>query len=209
VEIDPARTAVIALHWQNDILKPDGAFGGFFAPMVEKRQLIPHVADVLRRLRHAGIRVIYVRVCYRQGFPDLIVNNPFFALIKELGALLDGSWGAEIVPELLPQPEDIVVEARRVTGFPGTDLDIVLQASGIRTLLLCGVATNATVEGTAREGVSEGYEVLVLEDCCTAASEEMHEASIATLRLIAGVTTSTEVLEALSSQGGADGAEAD
>jgi nicotinamidase-related amidase len=92
-----------------------------------------------------------------------------------------------------------VVEARRVTGFPGTDLGVILRALGVRTVLLCGVATNATVEGTAREGVSEGYDVLVLEDCCTAGTEEMHEASIATLRLIAGVASSSEVIEALSS----------
>jgi len=198
VDIDPSHTAVIAVHWQNDIVSSQGAFGAFFGAMVEKHRLIPHVADVLGRLRGAGLLVIHVRVCYRQGYPDLIVNNGFFGLIEETGALLHGSWGAEIVPELAPQDGDVVVEARRVTGFPGTDLDIILRANGIRTLLICGVATNATVEGTAREGISEGYEVLVLEDCCTAASEEMHEASIATLRLIAGVASSDEVLAALA-----------
>lgn len=199
MQFDPALTAVVALHWQNDIVKPEGAFGAFFAQMVEQQNLIPHVSNVLQRLREAGVTIIYVRACYRPGYPDLIVNNGFFAAIQQTGALTDGSWGAEIVPELTPQAGDIVVQGRRITGFPGTDLDIILKANSIRTLLISGVATNATVEGTAYEGVNAGYDVLVLEDCCTAGSAEMHEASLATLRLIAGVAHSNDVFAALSS----------
>lgn len=197
MQIDPGRTAVVALHWQNDIVNPAGAFGALFAGMVEQENLIPHVSNVLRRLREVGVTVIYVRACYRPGYPDLIVNNGFFAAIHQTGALIEGSWGAEIVPELAPEARDIVVQGRRITGFSGTDLDIILKAKSIRTLLVSGVATNATVEGTAREGVNAGYDVLVLEDCCSAGSAEMHEASLATLRLIAGVARSSDVLAAI------------
>lgn len=115
-QIDPARTAVLALHFQVDVVKREGAFGGpFFAAEVERRGIIPKAKVVLDAARKAGIRVIYTRVCFRPGYPDLIVNSPLFGFVQQTGALVEGSPGAEIIPELAPQPVDRAVQR----GAPG------------------------------------------------------------------------------------------
>jgi nicotinamidase-related amidase len=199
MDINRSETAVLALHWQVDIVKPEGAFGPFFAEMVSSTGVIPRTANVLQGARAAGIPVIYTRVCFRPGYPDLIVNTPLFKAAAEQTAMIDGSHGASIIAELAPQAGDIVVDHRRVTGFYGSDLSIILKSRGIKTLVLAGVATNLTVEGTAREATNEGYNVIILADCCTAASAEIHRASLETLGLLtAGITNADDFLQGIN-----------
>src|SRR5690242_15343974 len=104
MEIDASRTALLLVHWQVDVVKPEGAFGAFFAAMVESEGLVPRLERLAREARATGIPIVYVRACYRPDYPDLLVNNSFFGLIREKGALLDGHPGAEVIPELAPQP---------------------------------------------------------------------------------------------------------
>lgn len=197
--ITPSETAILALHWEVDVVTPEGAFGPFFANMVKTTGVIARTADVLNRARQAGIRVIYMCICYRPGYPDLIVNTPLFKLVFDKTALLVGSRGADIIDELTPQPGDIVVEHRRVSAFHGSDLNTILKSQGIKTLVLTGVATNLSVEGTARDASNEGYSVIVLADCCSAASPEIHQASLETLRLVcSSVTNADEFLKGIS-----------
>ena len=190
--INPRETAVLALHWEVDIVTPEGALGLFFAEMVKATGVIARTAHVLSRARSAGMPVIYTRVCFRPGYPDLIANNPLFSLTAEKKALIDGTPGAAIISELTPQMEDFVIDHRRVTAFHGTELNTLLKRQGITTLVLTGVATNITVEGTAREAANEGYNVIVLADCCSAASPDIHQASLATLGLLCSSVTSAD-----------------
>lgn len=181
VQIDPSRPR----FWPFTFSKREGAFRGpFFAVEVERRGVIPKAKAVLDAARKAGIRVIYTRVCFRPGYPDLIVNSPLFGFVQQSGALVDGSPGAEIVAEVAPQPGDIVVNHRRVSGFHESDLHVVLVAKRINTLFVMGVASNVTVECTVRQASDYGYRVFVLEDCCAAASQAVHEAIMESLKLL-------------------------
>src|SRR3989442_955153 len=84
-----------------------------------------------------------------------------------------GSWGAEIVDVLKPQPGDIVVEGKRgLDGFATTNLDFILRSRGIDTIALGGFLTNCCVESTMRTGYEKGYNVITLKDCTAALSEE-------------------------------------
>jgi biuret amidohydrolase len=198
MDINRSETAVLALHWQVDIVKPEGAFGPFFAEMVSSTGVIARTANVLQGARDAGIPVIYTRVCFRPGYPDLIANTPLFKAAAEQKAMIDGSQGASIITELTPQAGDIIVTHRRVTAFYGSDLNTILKSLGVKTLVLTGVATNLTVEGTAREATNEGYNVFILADCCTAASAEIHRASLETLGLLtAGITNADDFLQTI------------
>ena len=198
--INPRETAVLALHWEVDVVTPEGAFGPFFAEMVKSTGVIARTAQVLNRARSVGMPVIYTRVCFRPGYSDLIVNNPLFSLTAEKMALIDGTPGAEIIEELTPQPGDFVINHRRVTAFYGTELNTLLKRHGITTLALTGVATNITVEGTAREAANEGYNVTVLADCCSAASPPIHQASLESLGILcSSVTSADQFLQDISS----------
>jgi biuret amidohydrolase len=92
------------------------------------------------------------------------------------------------------------VTHRRVGGFHDSDLDHVLRSAGVDTVAVLGVATNASVEGTARGASDLGYRVLVVSDACSAATPEAHAASVESMGLLAEITTTDDVIAALSPQ---------
>ena len=88
---------------------------------------------------------------------------------------------------------------RAVSAFYGSDLAALLATGGIVTLLLCGVATNFVVEGTAREAMDRGYNVVIVGDCCASGSQETHDAALnTTLPFLSTISNLDEVIAALS-----------
>ena len=97
-----------------------------------------------------------------------------------------------------PQDGEPVVARRGVSGFYASDLAALLTTGGIDTLLLSGVATNFVVEGTAREAADRGYNVVIVADCCTSASQEIHDAALnTTLPFLSTISNLDEVVAAL------------
>ncbi len=93
--------------------------------------------------------------------------------------LLDGSSGADIVPELAPRSHEAVVTKRRVGAFAHTDLSPLLSALGIDTLVLAGLATSGVVLSTVRHAADSDYRLWVLRDACADADQELHEVLMA------------------------------
>ncbi|PQP25078.1 cysteine hydrolase family protein [Rhodococcus opacus] len=198
MELDPRTTAVVAVHCQGDIVGPTGAFADFFHQQVSERRVIDQIAALIAAAREAGTPVVYTRVAWKPDFSDLEVNSPLLGIVAQAGCLKEGSELAEIVEPLAPGDGDIVLTHQRVGGFAGTHLDATLRDRGITTLLFAGVATNASVEGTARVASDLGYRTVIVEDACSAATPEAHEASINSLGLLAEITTVDEVRTALT-----------
>lgn len=198
MDITPSRTAVIAVHMQHDIVAADGAFGGFFAAQAAERDVIGQVGQLLEAARRSGATAVYTRVAWQPGYPDLVANSPLLAMTKQSQCLVEGSAKAEIVPQLSPQDGDVVVTHQRVGGFSASQLDVILRARGVDTVLFAGVATNASVEGTARQASDLGYRTIIVADACSAADQGSHDASIASLGLLGEITTTAEAVEALS-----------
>jgi nicotinamidase-related amidase len=92
------------------------------------------------------------------------------------------------------------VTHQRVGGFHNSELDEVLRSAGVDTVAFLGVATNASVEGTARAASDLGYRVLVVSDACSAATPEAHSASLESLGLLAEITTADELIAPLAPQ---------
>lgn len=197
MELDVTRTAVLGCHWVHDIVTSDGAFGGMFGAEVERTGVVKKTADVFDRARCRGLQIVYTRVCYQAGHADLVVSNPLFGAVAQFDALVDGTRGAEIIDELRPQSGDLVVSNNRVSGFVNSSLDFTLRNRNIDTIVLTGVATNITIESTARTATDLGYRAIVLADCVSADSQENHDAAIRTLGLLAEVSTSENLLAAL------------
>jgi nicotinamidase-related amidase len=198
MELIPARTALVAVHLQGDVVTRDGAFGGFFAEMVERTGVLATGADLLADAREAGATVVYLRMVFSEGHPELDVTAPLWDLVASSGSFVEGSPGAAIVPAVAPAEGDVVVDHHRADGaFESTLLD-ELESRQIDTVVVLGVATNVSVEATARSLGDRRYRVVIAEDACTAADQGAHEAAIATLGLLAReVTTSAEVAAAL------------
>lgn len=197
MELDPTRTAVIAVHLQKDVVNADGAFGGFFAAQAVERDVIGVNTALLDAARKAGLTVVYTRVAW-QPLADLIVNSPILQIVQQSGCLVEGSDKAQILDGLTPHDGDLVITHQRVGRFSASQLDHLLRSRGIDTLLFTGVATNFSVEGTARQAADLGYRTVIVADACSAADPATQDASIASLGVLAEISSSQEVLEALS-----------
>jgi nicotinamidase-related amidase len=202
MELNPASTAVIAVHMQKDIVNADGAFGGFFAAQAEKVDVVGVTSRLLDAARTAGATVVYTRVAWQPGLADLVVNSPILGIVRQSGCLVEGSDKAEILPALAPKDGDLVLTHQRVGGFSASQLDVLLRSRGIDTVLFAGVATNFSVEGTARQASDLGYRTVIVSDACSAEDDATHEASIGSLGLLAEIATSADTIAALHGTGG-------
>lgn len=196
MELDPRTTAIVAIHCQGDVVGPTGALAGVFQEQVERRNVLARIAGLLDAGREVGCTTIFTRIAFAPGYSDLVPNSPILADIPVLGCMKDGSESAKIVDEVRMQPTDIVLTHQRVGGF-NERMSLALTSRGITTIIFCGVATNVSVESTARAATDLGYRVVVVEDACSAATLDIHNAAIASLGALATITTVGEVTGAL------------
>ena len=120
--------------------------------------LLARLATTIAAARAANIPVIYVRVKFRQGYPEVSPRNKLFAGIKQRSSSFQGAMMAmEIHPAIAPLPTDSVVTKLRVSAFAGSDLEVLLRAQDIRHLVLCGIATSGVVLSTLREAADENH----------------------------------------------------
>ncbi|MGV2852863.1 cysteine hydrolase family protein [Glutamicibacter sp. AGC13] len=189
---NPSRTAVVSIHNQGDIIGPNGAFAEMFHEQITRRNVVGQLAGLLEGARTAGASIIYTRIAFAPDFSDLVPNSPLLQMVKQAGCLVDGTESAAIIPPLIPSPGDAVITNQQVGGL-GTELAELLRSRNIGTLLIAGVATNISVESTARAGVDHGYRVVIVEDACSAATEAAHAASIESLGQLATILTCDEI----------------
>ncbi len=176
MSIDPAKTAVVLIEYQNDFVSEGGALHGAVAGVMESTGMLENTRRLVEQARAAGATIVHAPITFKAGYGE-IAAHPYGILkgVVDSTAFVKGSWGAEIVDELAPQEGDIVVEGKRgLDTFATTNLDFILRARGITTIALGGFLTNCCVESTMRTGYEKGYQVVTLSDCVAATSEEEH-----------------------------------
>ena len=122
--------------------------------------------------RAAGVRVIYAKVGFRDGHPEITPRNPLFGPLAQQGGFIEGQ-SSEPHPALAPQPPDVVTK-RRVSAFAGSDLEIILRAGGIDALVLTGIATSGGVLSTLRQAADLDFSLTVLSDGWIDNDDEVH-----------------------------------
>jgi nicotinamidase-related amidase len=146
--------------------------------------------------------VVHVRVGFRPGLPEVSSRNKLFAAIKlssQHQQLFQGAAGA-IHPALGPEPDDIVVTKHRVNAFTGTDLEMVLRAREVETIVLFGIATSGVVLSTLLHACDVDFKLVVIADCCADLDPDLH--AVLLNRLFpqrAEVLTAAEFVNALQS----------
>jgi nicotinamidase-related amidase len=121
--------------------------------------------------------VIFVRVGFRPGLPEVSDRNKLFAAMKanpEHQKLFIHEKASAIHPALGPEPDDIVVTKHRISAFAGTDLEMILRSKEIRALVLFGIATSGVVLSTLLEACDADFEIFVIADCCADMDDELH-----------------------------------
>ena len=151
------------------------------------RKIVPNIAALLKKARKLGIPVIYLRDAHT-------------STDKELGIwgehAMKGTQGSQIIPELKPEKNDIVIEKKWYSGFVNTKLPEMLKKMGVDTLILTGVSTDICVQNNVASAYFSGYRTIVPRDCTASIDEESYELSIKYMKNIFGteITTSDKVL---------------
>jgi nicotinamidase-related amidase len=135
---------------------------------------LPRLAAAAEAARGAGVAVIYVTVAFRAGYPEVSPRNKTFAAITGTGRFTEDGPATRIHPAVAPASGDVVVRKLRVSAFAGSDLDVVLRAKGIDSLVLTGVATSGVVLSTLRQAADLDYRLTVLADGCLDGDPEVH-----------------------------------
>jgi nicotinamidase-related amidase len=141
-----------------------------------QEDFLPRVAGLLGAARGRGLRIFHVKVGFRPGLPEISSRNALFAAIKsnpQWQQIFEGPAG-EIHPAVAPQDSDIVVTKHRISAFAGTDLDMILRANDVDTLVLFGIATSGVVLSTLLHAIDADYRVIVVKDCCFDQDAEVH-----------------------------------
>jgi ureidoacrylate peracid hydrolase len=222
VELTTGRSAVIVVDMQNDFASTGGMFDLAQIDIRCVRAIVPPIVELLRAAREAGVVVVYLKMAFRPDLSDTggphsptwVKHIPLRAGASTVApdgsasrVLIRDTWNTEIVSELTPEPGDLVVYKHRYSGFFDTELDALLRARNVDTLLVVGATTSVCVESTVRDAMFRDYHCLVVEDCvaepiASDAPRTNHEASLLTLQLLfASITDSSAVTSAFATAG--------
>ena len=172
IRINPARTAIIVVDMQNAYASEGGYIDIAGFDVSGAKATISKTRQVLDAARAAGVLVIF----FQNGWDNWHKSNALKTMRArpELeGTLLaKGGWDYALIDDLPVEPGDIVVPKTRYSGFFNTNMDSVLRARDIRTLVFCGVATNVCVESSLRDAFHLEYFPILLEDACNHAGPD-------------------------------------
>jgi len=149
-------------------------------PVMDKTARLANTVRLVDAARAAGATVMDAPIAFAEGYHELS-QHPYGILegVVDGTAFVKDSWGAAIVEQLSPAPQDILIEGKRgLDTFASTNLDFILRNKGITTIVLAGFLTNCRVESTMRTGYERGYDVITLTDCTAATSVEEHDNAI-------------------------------
>jgi ureidoacrylate peracid hydrolase len=181
ISIDAAKTAIIVCDMQNDF----GAKGGMFDRAGNDISMIQRAvgptAKVLTSARRAGVKIVYLKMGFRADLSDLGASDSVNRVRhleglkvgqtmrapdgRESRILIRDHWGTDIVPELKPQPDDVVLYKHRFSGFYETELDATLKRLEVKHLIFTGCTTSVCVESTMRDAMFRDYLPVLLADC--------------------------------------------
>lgn len=177
LRLSARETALLIIDVQNIYLQiPDDPiekerWGYFHARMREK--VIPNIQKLSETCRKQGIPIVYPRIaCLTKSGRDrsLSQKKPGFNNLL----LPKDEWESQVINELKPQADDIVITKTTDSALTGTNLRLVLSNMGIKQVICTGIFTDQCVSSTVRSLADESFDVVVVEDCCAAATEDLH-----------------------------------
>lgn len=187
IRLDPATTALLVIDVQNVYLAPKetpeetARWTPFYDRM--RQTVIPNNARLIAECRRRGVEIVYARIaCQKPDGRDrsLSQKKPGFNYLLIPKDVEEG----QVVPELAPRPEDIVVTKTTDSALTGTNLRLLLANMGIKDVVCTGIFTDQCVSSTVRSLVDESFGVIVVDDCCAAATMELHRHELEIINMI-------------------------
>lgn len=161
----PNRTALLVIDVQQGVVDSMGF----------SLDYLNRISQAIQAARSASIPIIYVRIAYREGAPEMNSNNRMLYNFAKSGMMMKTATTSQIHSRIAPKPEDIVITKSRVSAFTGSELDLVLRSLKIDHLILSGNATRMGVLATFFAAADKDYSLTVLSDCCADSDQAVHE----------------------------------
>jgi ureidoacrylate peracid hydrolase len=193
---DPKYAALVVVDMQNDYISPKGSAGKRGEDCSAAIAMVPNMIRLIDEARRIGLTIVYIRTLHSEwtDTPSWIFRS---SQKSGLNTCREGSWGAEFYEGIAPLPSERVVIKHRYSAFINTDLNTVLKARNIQSVLVGGVATNVCVETSARDAYMYDYYVTMIEDCSAAYDPKLHMGTLENIRRHFGlVASSGEIIDA-------------
>jgi nicotinamidase-related amidase len=181
-----------------NVIKPEGFFGGMLSEPVTRSGVVARAVRFHSAAQQAGAELVFTRFTIPEGEGGLVRNTRFMRAVGDAQeSFRPDAAGAQLIQEMSELAKDAyIADNQKLSGLAGNDLPRWLASRGITTVFITGVATNLTVEQTARHGTDLGFTVYVVSDCVAAADEAIHAASLANLELAtAGCLTADDAVD--------------
>jgi ureidoacrylate peracid hydrolase len=201
VPIDLAHAALLLIDVQNYTSKREGGeYAGLDAAEMEARHgyffrtldsvALPNMRRVLETCRRAGIEVLYTVIENRTR------DGRDASLDYKISRMLvpKGSWDAQVLEDVAPLEDEIVISKTSSSVFVSTNIDYVLRNLGIRSLMVVGMLTDQCVDSAVRDACDLGYLVTVVTDACVTKSQERHDSALRNNAGYARQVTMTEIV---------------
>jgi ureidoacrylate peracid hydrolase len=190
-KVNPAGAALLVVDMQNDFCHSEGGLAKNGGNVEPTQAIVPALNRLIADARSAGVPVIFIRAAHSEWTTSEVGKE--HRLGRRFPICAEGSWGCEFYG-VQPAEGECIVTKHRYSAFINTDLDLILRAQGVQTLIMTGTATNVCVESTARDGFMMDYYIVFLDNCTGTGDREAHEATLSNISRAFGVVcNSTDV----------------
>ena len=209
--VDPKHNALLLIDIQNDYVMPGGNFDRRGWDRSPFRQMISNTKRVLEAARHSGVLVVFVQMTL---YPEHLAESHASlhsdllrygykngdSVDKLLTRCVEGTQGWQIVDELTPLPNEVVVRKHRSSAFIGTTIDRVLRSNNIKSVTITGLQTHGCVIATANDALFFDYCPVLLRDCNASMEQGLHDAAILVMSQKMDVADSEDVIKIWASK---------
>jgi len=191
---DKSRCVLLVIDMQNDFCSPEGNMAKISKDIRFIQKMVPNLSRLLEICRSAGMRVIFTKMVH-----SVWTDSPAWVSKLNSKNVRERTWGCEFYQGFEPHEEDWVVEKHRYSAFLNTDLDMVLRASGVDSIIVTGVNSDQCVDGSAKHAFQLDYYVFLVKDCIATDSQTLTEAVLSMAEKSYGwIVSSEEIIEILS-----------
>jgi nicotinamidase-related amidase len=187
IVLESAKTALLVIDIQNTYLeqKADALENTRWQPFFERMNdvVIPNTVSLIEHCRANGTEVIFARIaCLKPDGRDrsLSQKKPGFNYLLLPRDRLD----SQFVPEIDPNEDEITILKTTDSALTGTNLRLILHNMGIENVVVAGIFTDQCISSTVRSLADESYNVVVVENCCAAATMELHHHELEVINMI-------------------------